>query len=135
MYHKLAGMTGTAQTEAGEFWSIYKLEVVTIPTNKPVIRKDEDDQIYKTKKDKYNAVIEKIVQLKEQGRPVLVGTTSVEVSELLSRMLKLRGIKHNVLNAKQHAREAEIVAEAGRKAVVPILSLQMRLRVRAVWQS
>ena len=120
MYHKLAGMTGTAQTEAGEFWSIYKLEVVTIPTNKPVIRKDEDDQIYKTKKDKYNAVIEKIVQLKEQGRPVLVGTTSVEVSELLSRMLKLRGIKHNVLNAKQHAREAEIVAEAGRKGYVTI---------------
>ena len=120
MYHELAGMTGTAQTEAGEFWSIYKLEVVTIPTNKPVIRKDEDDQIYKTKKDKYNAVIEKIVQLKEQGRPVLVGTTSVEVSELLSRMLKLRGIKHNVLNAKQHAREAEIVAEAGRKGCVTI---------------
>ena len=120
MYHKLAGMTGTAQTEAGEFWSIYKLEVVTIPTNKPVIRKDEDDQIYKTKKDKYNAVIEKIVQLKEQGRPVLVGTTSVEVSEPLSRMLKLRGIKHNVLNAKQHAREAEIVAEAGRKGCVTI---------------
>ena len=120
MYHKLAGMTGTAQTEAGEFWSIYKLEVVTIPTNKPVIRKDEDDQIYKTKKDKYNAVIEKIVQLKEQGRPVLVGTTSVEVSELLSRMLKLRGIKHNELNAKQHAREAEIVAEAGRKGCVTI---------------
>ena len=120
MYHKLAGMTGTAQTEAGEFWSIYKLEVVTIPTNKPVIRKDEDDQIYKTKKDKYNAVIEKIVQLKEQGRPVLVGTTSVEASELLSRMLKLRGIKHNVLNAKQHAREAEIVAEAGRKGCVTI---------------
>ena len=120
MYHKLAGMTGTAQTEAGEFWSIYKLEVVTIPTNKPVIRKDEDDQIYKTKKDKYNAVIEKIVQLKEQGRPVLVGTTSVEVSELLSRMLKLRGIKHNVLNAKQHAREADIVAEAGRKCCVTI---------------
>ena len=120
MYHKLAGLTGTAQTEAGEFWSIYKLEVVTIPTNKPVIRKDEDDQIYKTKKDKYNAVIEKIVQLKEQGRPVLVGTTSVEVSELLSRMLKLRGIKHNVLNAKQHAREAEIVAEAGRKGCVTI---------------
>ena len=120
MYHKLAGMTGTAQTEAGEFWSIYKLEVVTIPTNKPVIRKDEDDQIYKTKKDKYNAVIEKIVQLKEQGRPLLVGTTSVEVSELLSRMLKLRGIKHNVLNAKQHAREAEIVAEAGRKGCVTI---------------
>ena len=120
MYHKLAGMTGTAQTEAGEFWSIYKLEGVTIPTKKPVIRKDEDDQIYKTKKDKYNAVIEKIVQLKEQGRPVLVGTTSVEVSELLSRMLKLRGIKHNVLNAKQHAREAEIVAEAGRKGCVTI---------------
>ena len=120
MYHKLAGMTGTAQTEAGEFWSIYKLDVVTIPTNKPVIRKDEEDQIYKTKKDKYNAVIEKIVELKNNGRPVLVGTTSVEVSELLSRMLKLRGIKHNVLNAKQHAREAEIVAEAGQTGCVTI---------------
>ncbi len=120
MYHKLAGMTGTAQTEAGEFWSIYKLEVVTIPTNKPVIRKDEDDQIYKTKKDKYNAVIEKIVQLKEQGRPVLVGTTSVEISELLSKMLNMRKIPHQVLNAKLHQKEAEIVALAGQKGTVTI---------------
>ena len=120
MYHKLAGMTGTAETEAGEFWSIYKLDVVTIPTNRPVIRKDNDDLIYKTKKDKYNAVIEKIVELRDAGRPVLVGTTSVEISELLSRMLKLRGIKHNVLNAKQHAREAEVVAEAGQTGAVTI---------------
>ncbi len=120
MYHKLAGMTGTAETEAGEFWSIYKLDVVTIPTNRPIIRKDEEDQIYRTKKEKYNAVIDKIVALREQGRPALVGTTSVEISELLSRMLKLRGIKHNVLNAKQHAREADIVAEAGQAGCVTI---------------
>lgn len=120
MYHKLAGMTGTAETEAGEFWSIYKLDVVTIPTNRPVIRKDNDDLIYKTKKDKYNAVIENIVELRNAGRPVLVGTTSVEISELLSRMLKLRGIKHNVLNAKQHAKEADIVAEAGQPGSVTI---------------
>lgn len=120
MYHKLAGMTGTAETEAGEFWSIYKLDVVSIPTNRPVVRKDGDDLIYKTKKDKYNAVIEEINRLKEAGRPVLVGTTSVEISELLSRMLKLRGIKHNVLNAKQHAREADIVAEAGQPGSVTI---------------
>ncbi|MDR0582372.1 MAG: preprotein translocase subunit SecA [Prevotellaceae bacterium] len=120
MYHKLAGMTGTAETEAGEFWTIYKLDVVVIPTNRSIIRKDYDDQIYKTKREKYNAVIEEIVSLTEKGRPVLVGTTSVEVSELLSRMLKLRGIKHNVLNAKQHAREAEIVAEAGQAKAVTI---------------
>ncbi len=120
MYHKLAGMTGTAETEAGEFWSIYKLDVVTIPTNRPIIRKDEEDQIYRTKKEKYNAVIDKIVVLREQGRPILVGTTSVEISELLSRMLKLRGIKHNVLNAKQHAREADVVAEAGQAGCVTI---------------
>ena len=120
MYHKLAGMTGTAITEAGEFWTIYKLDVVTIPTNKPVIRVDNDDLIYRTKKEKYNAVIDEIVALREAGRPVLVGTTSVEISELLSRMLKLRGIKHNVLNAKQHAKEAEIVAEAGRAGAVTI---------------
>ncbi|MDR0729885.1 MAG: preprotein translocase subunit SecA [Prevotellaceae bacterium] len=120
MYHKLAGMTGTAETEAGEFWTIYKLDVVVIPTNRPIIRKDYDDQIYKTKREKYNAVIDEIVKLTGQGRPVLVGTTSVEVSELLSRMLKLRGIKHNVLNAKQHAREAEIVAEAGQARAVTI---------------
>lgn len=120
MYHKLAGMTGTAETEAGEFWSIYKLDVVVIPTNKPVIRIDENDLIYKTKKEKYNAVIQKIISLTDQGRPVLVGTTSVEVSELISRMLKMRGIKHNVLNAKQHAREAEIVLNAGQAGTVTI---------------
>ncbi|MDD7456439.1 MAG: preprotein translocase subunit SecA [Bacteroidales bacterium] len=120
MYHKLAGMTGTAETEAGEFWSIYKLDVVVIPTNRPVIRQDLDDQIYKTKKAKYAAVINKVVELTEAGRPVLVGTTDVETSELLSRMLRLRGIKHNVLNAKEHAREAEIVAQAGQTSSVTI---------------
>ena len=120
MYHKLAGMTGTAETEAGEFWSIYKLDVVVIPTNRPIVRKDMNDLIYKTKREKYNAVIEEIVNLTKAGRPVLVGTTSVEVSELLSRMLKIRGIKHNVLNAKQHAKEADIVAEAGQASAVTI---------------
>ena len=120
MYHKLAGMTGTAETEAGEFWSIYKLDVVVIPTNRPVIRKDEDDIVYKTKKEKYNAVIARIAELTQAGRPVLVGTTSVEISELLSKMLRMRGIKHNVLNAKQHAREAEIVAHAGEAGTVTI---------------
>ena len=120
MYHKLAGMTGTAETEAGEFWSIYKLDVVVIPTNRPVIRQDLDDQIYKTKKAKYAAVINKVVELTQAGRPVLVGTTDVETSELLSRMLRLRGIKHNVLNAKEHAREAEIVAQAGQTSTVTI---------------
>ena len=120
MYHKLAGMTGTAETEASEFWSIYKLDVVVIPTNKPILRKDMDDKIYKTKREKYNAVVEEIVELVNQGRPVLVGTTSVEVSELLSRVLKLRGIKHNVLNAKQHQLEAQVVAEAGRSGQVTI---------------
>ena len=120
MYHKLAGMTGTAETEAGEFWDIYKLEVVVIPTNKPVVRDDREDFVYKTKREKYNSVIDEIVELNTLGRPVLVGTTSVEISELLSRMLKIRGIKHNVLNAKMHAREAEIVAEAGRSGAVTI---------------
>ena len=120
MYHKLAGMTGTAETEAGEFWSIYKLDVVVIPTNRPIDRKDMEDFIFKTKREKYNAVIDEIVRLTKEGRPVLVGTTSVEVSELLSRMLKIRNIKHNVLNAKQHAREAEIVAEAGQPSSVTI---------------
>ncbi len=120
MYHKLAGMTGTAETEASEFWSIYKLDVVVIPTNRPVIRDDRQDLVYKTKREKYNAVIEEIVRLVGEGRPVLVGTTSVEISELLSRMLKLRGIKHNVLNAKQHQLEAQIVAEAGRSGQVTI---------------
>ena len=120
MYHKLSGMTGTAETEAKEFWDIYKLDVVVIPTNRPVIRDDQNDLIYKTKKGKYAAVIDKIQEYISQGRPVLVGTTSVEISELLSRMLKLRGIKHQVLNAKQHAREAEIVAHAGEPATVTI---------------
>lgn len=120
MYHKLAGMTGTAETEAGEFWDIYKLDVVTIPTNRPVARIDMNDRVYKTKKEKYNAVIDEIQKMVEAGRPVLVGTTSVEISELLSRMLQLRRIPHNVLNAKLHQKEAEIVARAGQKAVVTI---------------
>ncbi|MGM9785941.1 MAG: preprotein translocase subunit SecA [Candidatus Cryptobacteroides sp.] len=120
MYHKLAGMTGTAETEAGEFWSIYKLDVVVIPTNRPIARFDYNDLIYKTKKAKYEAVINKVVELTGQGRPVLVGTTDVETSELLSRMLRMRGIQHQVLNAKQHAREAEVVAHAGQKSTVTI---------------
>ncbi len=120
MYHKLAGMTGTAETEAGEFWDIYKLDVVVIPTNKNVIRKDVDDFVFKTIREKFNAVVDEIVMLTTEGRPVLVGTTSVEISELLSRMLQLRKIKHNVLNAKQHQREAEIVAEAGKPGTVTI---------------
>ncbi len=120
MYHKLAGMTGTAETEAGEFWDIYKLDVVVIPTNRPIARKDMNDRIYKTKREKYNAVIEEIVKLTEAGRPVLVGTTSVEISELLSRMLTMRKIQHNVLNAKLHQKEAEIVALAGQKSTVTI---------------
>lgn len=120
MYHKLSGMTGTAETEAGELWDIYKLDVVVIPTNRPILRKDHNDLVYKTKREKYNAVIEEIVRLVEEGRPVLVGTTSVEVSELLSRMLKMRGIKHNVLNAKLHHKEADIVAEAGKSKTVTI---------------
>ncbi len=120
MYHKLAGMTGTAETEAGEFWNIYKLDVVVIPTNRQVIRNDREDLVYKTKREKYNAVIDEIVNLNKQGRPVLVGTTSVEISELLSRMLKMKGLKHNVLNAKLHQREAEIVAEAGKTGTVTI---------------
>jgi len=120
MYHKLAGMTGTAETEAGEFWDIYKLDVVVIPTNRPVIRDDQNDVIYKTKKAKFNAVIDKVVELSDAGRPVLVGTTDVETSELLARMMKLRGISADVLNAKEHAREAEIVANAGLKGHVTI---------------
>ena len=120
MYNKLAGMTGTAETEAGEFWNIYKLDVVVIPTNKPIARIDMNDRIYRTKREKYNAVIDEIVALVGAGRPVLVGTTSVEISELLSRMLNLRKIPHNVLNAKLHQREAEIVAQAGRPGVVTI---------------
>ena len=120
MYHKLAGMTGTAETEAGEFWEIYKLDVVVIPTNRPISRKDSDDQVYKTVREKYNAVAEEIQKLVAAGRPVLVGTTSVEISELVSRMLKLRGIQHQVLNAKQNQREAEIVAGAGFPGTVTI---------------
>lgn len=120
MYHKLAGMTGTATTEAGELWEIYKLDVVEIPTNIPISRDDRDDMIYRTAREKYNAVAEEIQRLTEAGRPVLVGTTSVEISELLSRMLKMRGIKHNVLNAKLHQREADIVAEAGQAGTVTI---------------
>ena len=120
MYHKLAGMTGTAETEAGEFWNIYKLDVVVIPTNRPIARIDMNDRVYRTKREKYNAVIEEIVRLHEEGRPVLVGTTSVEISELLSRMLNMRKITHNVLNAKLHQREADIVAEAGRTGTVTI---------------
>ena len=120
MYHKLCGMTGTATTEAGEFWSIYKLDVVEIPTNRNISRSDQQDYVYRTVREKYNAVADEIVKLTEAGRPVLVGTTSVEISELLSRMLKLRGIKHNVLNAKMHQREADIVAEAGQAGTVTI---------------
>ena len=113
MYHKLSGMTGTAETEAGEFWDIYKLDVVVIPTNRPILRNDMNDRVYKTKREKYKAVIEEVEKMVEQGRPVLVGTTSVEISEMLSKMLSLRKIEHNVLNAKLHQKEAEIVAKAG----------------------
>jgi len=120
MYHKLAGMTGTAETEASELWQIYKLDVVVIPTNRPIIRDDRDDLVFKTAREKYNAAIDEIVALTEAGRPVLVGTTSVEISEKLSRMLNLRNIKHNVLNAKQHQREAQVVAEAGLPGAVTI---------------
>ncbi len=120
MYHKLAGMTGTAETEAGEFWDIYKLDVVVIPTNRPISRHDENDKVYKSVREKFNAVTEEIVELTKAGRPVLVGTTSVEISELLSRMLKMRNINHQVLNAKQHAREADVVAEAGKSGTVTI---------------
>jgi preprotein translocase subunit SecA len=120
MYKKLAGMTGTAETEAGEFWDIYKLDVVVIPTNRPIVRDDREDLVYKTVREKYNAVIEEIVNLVRAGRPVLVGTTSVEISELLSRMLKIRKIEHNVLNAKLHAKEADVVAHAGKTGSVTI---------------
>lgn len=120
MYHKLSGMTGTAETESQELWDIYKLDVVVIPTNRPIQRKDKEDLVYKTTREKYNAIIDEIVALVEAKRPVLVGTTSVEISELLGRMLKMKGIKHNVLNAKLHQREAEIVAEAGKPGAVTI---------------
>jgi len=120
MYEKLSGMTGTAITEAGEFWEIYKLDVIEIPTNRPIARKDRDDLIYKTKREKYNAVIEEVAALSEDGRPVLIGTTSVEISELLSKMLNIRKVHHNVLNAKLHKKEADIVAEAGKPGIVTI---------------
>jgi|TARA_B110000285_G_scaffold230917_1_gene298429 preprotein translocase subunit SecA len=120
MYQKLSGMTGTAVTEAGEFWEIYQLDVIEIPTNRPISRKDDDDLIYKTKREKYNAVIEKVTELSLEGRPVLIGTTSVEISELLSKMLSIRKVKHNVLNAKMHKKEADIVAEAGNPGIVTI---------------
>jgi preprotein translocase subunit SecA len=120
MYHKLAGMTGTAVTEAGELWEIYKLDVIEIPTNRPIIREDRQDKVYRTTREKYNAVADEIVELSQKGRPVLVGTTSVEISELLSRMLQMRGIKHQVLNAKLHQKEADVVAEAGKAGTVTI---------------
>jgi len=120
MYQKLSGMTGTAVTEAGEFWEIYELDVIEIPTNRPIVRKDDDDLIYKTKREKYNAVIEKVTELSLEGRPILIGTTSVEISELLSKMLSIRKVKHNVLNAKMHKKEADIVAEAGNPGIVTI---------------
>lgn len=116
MYHKLAGMTGTAVTEAGEFWDIYKLDVVEIPTNRPIARKDMNDRVYKTQREKYKAVITEIEELVKAGRPVLVGTTSVEISEMLSKMLQMRKIPHNVLNAKLHQQEADIVAQAGQSS-------------------
>ena len=120
MYHKLAGMTGTAETEAGELWDIYKLDVVVIPTNKPIVRDDREDKVYKTVREKFNAVVDEIVDLTKARRPVLVGTTSVEISEVLSRMLNLRKIPHQVLNAKQHQREAEVVRHAGEPGTVTI---------------
>lgn len=120
MYHKLSGMTGTAETESQEFWDIYKLDVVVIPTNKPIVRDDRDDLIYKTTREKFNAIADEIQRLTKQGRPVLVGTTNVEVSEVISRMLQMKGVKHDVLNAKQHQREADIVANAGKPGAVTI---------------
>jgi len=120
MYHKLAGMTGTAETEAGELWDIYKLDVMVIPTNRPIVRDDREDLVYKTKREKYNAVIDELVRLNKEGRPALVGTTTVEVSELLSKMLKIRKLDHNVLNAKLHQREADVVAQAGKAGTVTI---------------
>ncbi len=120
MYHKLAGMTGTAETEAGEFWDIYKLDVVVIPTNRSIVRDDRQDYVYKTVREKFNAVVDEIIEMRDQGRPILVGTTSVEISEVLSRMLQIKNIKHQVLNAKQHAKEADVVAEAGKPGTVTI---------------
>ena len=120
MYRKLSGMTGTAVTEAGEFLNIYDLDVMVIPTNKPIVRDDRNDLIYKTKREKYNAVISNVIDLTQKGRPVLIGTTSVEISELLSRMLTRQNVKHNVLNAKLHKKEADVVAEAGKAGIVTI---------------
>ena len=120
MYNKLSGMTGTAETEAGEFWEIYKLDCVVIPTNRGIVRSDMEDKVYKTLKAKFNAVIDEIIELKNNGRPILVGTTSVEISELLSRMLNMKKISHQVLNAKQHSKEADVVAEAGKPGTVTI---------------
>ena len=120
MYNKLSGMTGTAITEAGEFWEIYKLDVMEIPTNRPIQRSDKEDLVYKTKREKYNAVIDEVTELSRSGRPVLIGTTSVEISELLGRMLKIRKIPHNILNAKLHKKESDIVAEAGKPGQVTI---------------
>ena len=120
MYNKLSGMTGTAETEAGEFWEIYKLDCIVIPTNRDIVRSDMEDKVYKTLKAKFNAVIDEIIELKNNGRPILVGTTSVEISELLSRMLNMKKISHQVLNAKQHSKEADVVAEAGKPGTVTI---------------
>ena len=120
MYHKLAGMTGTAETEAKELWDIYELDVVVVPTNKPVIRKDQNDLVYKTGREKYQAIISEVENQRALGRPILVGTTSVEVSELLSRMLKMKKLPHQVLNAKLHQKEAEVVTEAGKPGTVTI---------------
>ena len=120
MYNKLSGMTGTAITEAGEFWEIYKLDVMEIPTNRPIQRSDKEDLVYKTKREKYNAVTDEVTELSRSGRPVLIGTTSVEISELLGRMLKIRKIPHNILNAKLHKKESDIVAEAGKPGQVTI---------------
>ena len=120
MYNKLSGMTGTASTESGEFWDIYKLDVIEVPTNKPILREDKNDLVYKTNKEKYNAIVDEIIDLNKKNRPVLVGTTSVEISELISRVLKRSNIRHNVLNAKLHKQEADIVAEAGESKSVTI---------------
>ena len=120
MYHKLSGMTGTAETEAKEFWDIYELDVVVVQTNKPIIRADQNDLVFKTGREKYQAIINEIEELRSAGRPVLVGTTSVEVSELLSRMLKMKKVPHQVLNAKLHQKEAEVVTEAGKAGPLPL---------------
>ena len=125
-------MTGTAETEAGEFWEIYKLDVVVIPTNKPIQRKDKNDLVYKTNREKYNAIIEEIEKLSKGGRPILVGTTSVEISELLSKILTRRKIKHNVLNAKLHQKEADIVAEAGKESIVTVSYTHLTLPTKRI---